>query len=65
MDENTNKFAHPQSEPLFMAIPKTDAAFQSAYGRAAASVPQFIEHIQRSEDSLPKQVGTFLGFLTA
>lgn len=34
-----------------MAIPQTDAEFQSAYDRAAATIPQFIERIQRGGDT--------------
>jgi len=51
-DQNSpSKFAEPQVEPLFMAIPKTDADFQSAYDRAAATLPHFIEHIQHGGDA--------------
>ena len=52
MNESPSKFAEPQDEPLFMAIPQTDADFQSAYDRAAKTIPQFIEHIQRGGDAL-------------
>jgi len=52
MNESTSKFAEPQDEPLFTAIPRTDAEFQSAYDHAAATLPQFIEHIQRGGDAL-------------
>ncbi|MEP6672076.1 MAG: DUF2314 domain-containing protein [Chthoniobacter sp.] len=48
---NSSKFVEPQEEPLFIAIPQTDAAFQAAYDSAAATIPQFIEHIQRGGDS--------------
>lgn len=51
-DSPPNKFAQKQDEPLFMAIAQTDSDFRSAYGRAAATVPQFIEHIQRGGDAL-------------
>ena len=51
MNEHPSKFSEPQDEPLFMAIPKADADFQSAYDRAAASLPQFIEHIQSGGDA--------------
>ena len=47
--ETSSKFAEPQAEPLFMAVPQTDAAFQAAYAGAAATIPQFIEHIQRRD----------------
>ena len=49
-DSTPSKFAQKQDEPLFMAIPQTDSDFQSAYARAAATLPQFIEHIQRGGD---------------
>lgn len=54
MNEATNsasEFAKPQKEPLFVAIPQYDAAFQTAYDRAAATIPHFIEHILRAGDS--------------
>jgi uncharacterized protein YegJ (DUF2314 family) len=51
MNEHPNKFSEQQDEPLFMAIPQADADFQSAYDRAAATLPQFIEHIQRGGDA--------------
>lgn len=51
MNESPNKFAEPPDEPLFTAISQTDAAFQAAYGRAAATVPQFIEHIKNATDA--------------
>jgi len=51
MNESPNKFAEPQDEPLFTAISQRDAEFQSAYDRAAATIPQFIEHIQRGDDA--------------
>ena len=50
-DSTPGKFAQKQDEPLFMAIPHTDSDFQSAYDRAAATIPQFIEHIQRGGDA--------------
>lgn len=50
--DSPRKFAGPQAEPLFTAISKTDRDFQKAYDRAAATVPQFIEHIQRGGDAL-------------
>ena len=50
-DSTPGKFAQKQDEPLFMAIPQTDSAFQSAYDRAAATLTQFIEHIQRGGDA--------------
>jgi uncharacterized protein YegJ (DUF2314 family) len=47
-DQNRpNKFAEPQVEPLFVAVPGTDAEFQSAYDAAAATLPKFIEQIQQ------------------
>ncbi len=45
-DPTPCKFAKKQNEPLFMAISNSDAGFQSAYERASASLPRFIEHIQ-------------------
>src|SRR5213592_1631626 len=50
-DSPPNKFAQKQDEPLFMAIPQTDSDFLSAYDRAAATTPQFVEHIQRGGDA--------------
>lgn len=35
-----------------MAVPQSDTAFQVAYDRAAATIPQFIEHIHRGEASI-------------
>ena len=52
MNESSNKFAESQDEPLFTAISQRDAEFQSAYDRAAATVPKFIEYIQRDDDTL-------------
>src|SRR4051812_8918124 len=51
MNENPNRFAEPPDEPLFTAISQTDAAFQSAYDRAAATIPQFIAHIESAPDA--------------
>src|SRR3954453_15394505 len=50
-DSTPSKFPQKQDEPLFMAIPQTDSDFQSAYDRAAATLSQFIEHIQRGGDA--------------
>ncbi len=33
-------------EPLFMAIPRTDVTFQDAYSRAAATLPEFMKHLE-------------------
>ncbi len=52
MNESQNKFAESQHEPLFRAIPQREAEFQSAYDRAAATISEFIEHIQRGGDTL-------------
>jgi uncharacterized protein YegJ (DUF2314 family) len=51
-DSTPSKLAQKQDEPLFMAIPPTDLDFQSAYERAAATIPAFIEHIQRGDDPI-------------
>jgi uncharacterized protein YegJ (DUF2314 family) len=51
MNENPTKFTEPQYEPLFTAISQTDAAFQSAYDRAVATIPQFIAHIESAPDA--------------
>lgn len=51
MNEDPNKVSEPQAEPQFMAISKKDPAFQSAYDRAAATLPQFIEHLQLGGDA--------------
>lgn len=51
MNESTRKLAESQGEPLFTAISATDGAFQSAYNRAAATIPQFIERIESSRDA--------------
>lgn len=48
-DSPPNKLSQKQHEPLFVAISRTDPDFQSAYDRAAATIPQFIEHIQRGD----------------
>ena len=45
-DATDDKFAQKQQEPLFMAISNADAEFQSAYARASATLPRFIEHIK-------------------
>jgi uncharacterized protein YegJ (DUF2314 family) len=50
-DLTPDKFAQKQDEPLFMAVSHTDPDLQSAYDRAAATLPQFIEHIQRGGDA--------------
>ena len=49
MSDNPNSPSNP-AEPLFNAISQTDADFQSAYDRAAETVPQFIEHVESGED---------------
>lgn len=41
----------PQGEPLFTAISQTNSDFQLAYERAAATLPKFIEHIERGGDT--------------
>jgi uncharacterized protein YegJ (DUF2314 family) len=46
IDPASSKFAQEQNEPLFMAIPDNDAAFQAAYKQASATLQRFIEHIQ-------------------
>ena len=50
-DSSPSKFAQKQDEPLFTAVSQSDSTFQSAYDRAAATLPQFIEHIQRGGDA--------------
>jgi uncharacterized protein YegJ (DUF2314 family) len=52
MNESSNKSPKPQDEPLFTAISRTDPKFQTAYNRAAATIPHFIEHVQRGGDTL-------------
>ena len=51
MNESPSNFAEPQDEPLFTAISQADIEFQSAYDGAAATIPQFIEHIQSAPDA--------------
>jgi hypothetical protein len=48
---STSRFTKPQNEPLFIAIPQHVAEFQTAYDRAAATIPHSIEQIQRAGDS--------------
>ncbi|SJM29044.1 DUF2314 domain-containing protein [Mesorhizobium delmotii] len=50
--QSNDKFDEPWDEPLFVAISKTDPATLAAYERALASVPKFIEHIERNADAL-------------
>ncbi|UVC17112.1 DUF2314 domain-containing protein [Mesorhizobium onobrychidis] len=50
--QSNGKFDEPRDEPLFLAISKTDPATLAAYDRALASVPIFIEHIERNADAL-------------
>lgn len=45
-DSTSNKFAEEQKQPLFMAIPNSDASFQDAYAAASRTLPQFIAHLQ-------------------
>jgi len=45
-DSPPNKFAQEQREPLFMAIPAADEAFQKAYARASETLPRFMQHLQ-------------------
>lgn len=52
MNESKDKFVESQNEPVFTAVSRTDPEFQSAYDRAAATIPQFIEHILRGGDTL-------------
>ena len=52
MDEDAkskSKFAESHDEPLFMAIPQADVAFQTAYRRAATTLPQFIKFIEQNQ----------------
>ena len=51
MNEDSSKFADAPDEPLFTAISQSDAAFQAAYDRAAATIPQFIAHIESAPDA--------------
>jgi hypothetical protein len=51
MSHNPSRFTEPQDEPLFTAISQSDPAFQSAYDRAAATIPQFIAHIESAPDA--------------
>lgn len=44
--------AEKPSEPLFRAISRNDSEFEMAYARAAATIPRFIEHIQRGEEAI-------------
>ena len=51
MNENDSKFSEPQDEPLFTAISQADPAFQSAYDRAAATIPDFIARIESGREA--------------
>ena len=50
-ESTSSKFAEEQTEPLFMAISKSDAGFQEAYAAASRTLPQFIEHLQSGLDA--------------
>jgi uncharacterized protein YegJ (DUF2314 family) len=50
-DSKPNKFSQKQDSPLFMAIRGSDVAFQTAYDRALATLPRFVEHIQSGIES--------------
>jgi uncharacterized protein YegJ (DUF2314 family) len=50
--KSPDKLVESPGEPPFMAVPQADAAFQSAYDWAAATIPRFLEHIERGGDSL-------------
>ena len=39
--DESSKFAEPQSEPLFVAIPSEEKEFQDAYARALETIPVF------------------------
>ena len=45
-DSSNSRFRLQQNQPLFMAIPDSDAAFQEAHARASRTLQRFIEHIQ-------------------
>jgi uncharacterized protein YegJ (DUF2314 family) len=47
----SDKSDESQVEPLFTAISQTNPDFQLAYDRASATIPKFIEHIQRGGDT--------------
>jgi uncharacterized protein YegJ (DUF2314 family) len=51
MNESTSKFEEPEGEPLFVAIARADAEFQSAYDQAGATIPRFIEHLQQGGEA--------------
>ncbi len=51
MSKSERKSDESPVEPLFSAISKTDPEFQSAYDRAAATIPQFIDRLQDSSDT--------------
>ena len=51
MNESLSKFGEPPDEPLFIAISQSDGAFQAAYDRAEATIPQFIVHIENASDA--------------
>jgi uncharacterized protein YegJ (DUF2314 family) len=44
---NKSKYAETQSEPLFMAVRESDSDLQAAYACAAATIPHFIEELNR------------------
>jgi uncharacterized protein YegJ (DUF2314 family) len=46
MSDSTTKFPKEQDEPIFIAIPSSDPAFQDAYAIASRTVPKFIAHLQ-------------------
>ena len=51
MDKSQRKSDGSPAEPLFRAIPTTDTGFQSAYDRAAATIPQFIDRLKDNRDA--------------
>jgi len=52
MTDEPEPFDAPQSEPLFMAIPKDDPAFLAAYAQARASLPRFRELLRLDGDDV-------------
>lgn len=52
VEEARDTFLVPRGDPLLMEMPETDAEFQTAFDRAAATIPLFTEYTQRRDGGL-------------
>lgn len=51
MDAADGSFEQRQAEPMFIAVPSSDPDLRTAYARAAATISQFIERVERDANA--------------